>query len=174
MIFNHFSFCLHIKSYIPNNYKNTSLFEAAWSLLVVNRLAFSGICKANPLGGKNGTIENLLSRWKPEGLIKRISTINEMASKITVLNRDACDLIEEMYWDSSTTIFIDPPYYNKGKQLYNCYYDREDHIQLSTLLDSLYSGMPGADIILTYDNDKFIRDIYMYPTVKNINRIYSI
>lgn len=176
-----------IKKYIPThedyftyqksvlaNYKNTNLFEAAWSLLVVNRLAYSGICKANPLGGKNGTTKALLSRWKPDELCKRILNINEMANKITVLNIDACELIEEMYWNPSTTILIDPPYFKKGKQLYNCYYNKEDHIQLSTLLDSLYSGIPGADIILTYDNDKFIKDIYLYPIIENISRIYSI
>lgn len=176
-----------IKEYIPNhedyfscqkiildNYENTSLFDAAWSLLVVNRLAFSGICKANPLGGKNGTIKDLLARWRPNELCKRILNINDMANKITVLNVDACELIEEMYWSPSTTILIDPLYVKKGKQLYNCYYNNEDHIQLSTLLDSLYSGMPGADIILTYDNNKFIKDIYLYPTIEKISRVYSI
>ena len=159
---------------ILNKYENTNLLEAAWSFLIVNRLAFSGICKANPLGGKKGTVKNLLSRWNPTQLCKRILTIHSMSNKITILNMDACELIEEMYWKPSTTIFIDPPYYKKGKQLYNYYYNEEDHIQLSMLLDSLYSGMPGADIILIYDNATFIKNIYMYPTIENISRTYSI
>lgn len=37
---------------IKSNYKGCNEFKAAWSLLLVNRLAYSGIYKANPLGGK--------------------------------------------------------------------------------------------------------------------------
>jgi DNA adenine methylase len=110
------------------NYKNIELLEAAWSLLVVNRLAYSGICKANPLGGRNGTQQNLLQRWNPDALIQRITKINNMGDRITVFNTDACKLIEETYWQPATTILVDPPYYKKGKQLYNCYYENEDHI----------------------------------------------
>lgn len=156
------------------NYKDCSLFDAAWSTLIVNRLAYSGICKANPLGGKNGKTKDLLSRWNPKMLCSRILKIHNMADKITVLNMDACELIEEMYWRPATTIFVDPPYYKKGKQLYHCYYNERDHIRLSVILDCLYSGMPGADIILTYDNDKFIKELYLYPRIENISRVYSI
>lgn len=159
---------------IKSEYKNCDLLEAAWSMLLVNRLAYSGICKANPLGGRNGNKEKLLSRWKPSELCKRILKINSMADKITVLNMDACELIEEMYWKPSTTILIDPPYFKQGKQLYNCYYNKEDHITLNVLLDSLYQGCPGADIVLTYDNDKFIENLYLYPDIEKISRVYTI
>lgn len=162
------------RNVILTNYKNTNLFDAAWSLLIVNRLAYSGICKANPLGGKNGSDESLLTRWNPNELCKRMIDINKMADKITVLNGDACELIEEAYFQPNTTLFVDPPYFKKGKELYNCYYDEEDHKALSILLDTLYLGIPGADIILTYDNDKFIENIYRYPSIEKVSRIYSI
>lgn len=159
---------------ILTNYRNKDLLEAAWCLLVVNRLAFSGICRANPIGGKNGSLHDFTQRWNPDELIKRILKINQMKDNMTVLNIDACELIEEMYWYPSTTILVDPPYYKKGKQLYNFYYRDEDHIKLSLLLDCLYQGCPGADIILTYDNDKFIERLYQYPDIENISRRYSI
>lgn len=165
---------LEAQQKIKDDYKGCNNLEAAWSLLVVNRLAYSGIFKANPLGGKNGSSEKLLSRWNPNELCKRIQKINEMSSNITVLNLDACELIEEMYWEPSTTIFIDPPYYNQGKNLYHCYYKKEDHVELSTLLNSLYQGMPGADMIVTYDNDEFIKWLYLYPEIENISRVYTI
>ncbi|QUH21844.1 DNA adenine methylase [Alkaliphilus sp. B6464] len=159
---------------ITNNYSNCDLFEAAWALLVVNRLAYSGIYKANPLGGRNGSKKDLLSRWSPNTICKRIEKINLMKDRITVLNMDACELIEEMYWNPFTTIFIDPPYYVKGKDLYYCYFNEEQHVKLNTLLDSLYKGCPGADILLTYDNAKFIEDLYLYPEIEKINRVYTI
>ncbi len=43
------------------------------------------------------------------------------------------------------------------------------------LLDSLHQGMPGADIIVTYDNDPLIERIYEYPTeIEKVSRVYSI
>lgn len=160
---------------VIGQYKNCNLLSAAWNFLIVNRLSFSGIYKANPLGGKkNENITKLLSRWNPEALVKRIKKINSMRDKITVLNNDACELIEDMYYSSDITIFIDPPYYQKGKDLYNCYYTNENHISLATLLDSLYTGMPGADLILTYDNQNYIKKLYYSPTIEKISRVYSI
>jgi DNA adenine methylase len=159
---------------ILDGYKGCDLLEAAWLLLRVNRLAYSGICKANPLGGKNGSRKMLVQRWKPENLCKRIRRIHEMGDNIEIYNIDACELIEEMYWDENAVLFIDPPYFRKGKQLYVNYYEREDHLELSWLLDTLYQGFPCADIILTYDNDEFIEQLYMHPVVKKISRKFSV
>lgn len=159
---------------IKSDYKNCDTIKAALSLLLVNRLAYSGIYKANPLGGRNGSIEQLHGRWNPKTLTKRILHIHDMSDRITVLNVDACSLIEEEYWNQTSTIFIDPPFYKKGKDLYYCFYKREDHINLNFLLDNLYLGVPGADIILTYDNNKFIEDLYLYPNIEKISRVYSI
>lgn len=159
---------------IKNNYKGCGVFKSAWSLLLVNRLAYSGIFKAGPLGGKNGNADDLLIRWSPKTLTKRIKAINKMSDRITALNMDACELIMEAYWNEQATIFIDPPYFRKGKDLYNHYYNEKEHIKLSVLLDSLYQGVPGADMILTYNNDRFIEWLYLYPDIEKINRVYVI
>jgi len=159
---------------IKSNYKDCDIIKAAWNLLINNRLAYSGIYKANPLGGKNGDRNSLLQRWNPNSLIKRILHIHSMSSKIEILNIDATKLIEDAYWNESSTIFIDPPYFAKGKDLYNNYYRKKDHVMLNVLLDSLFQGMPGADIILTYDNNKYIKKLYLYPEVEEISRVYSI
>lgn len=79
-----------------------------------------------------------------------------------------------MYWKDNATMFIDPPYYIKGKSLYHCYYQEEDHKKLAWLLDDLYKGMPGADMIISYDYAEFIKNLYFYPTVSELNRKYSI
>lgn len=47
---------------IRSGFKGMNMLEAAWHTHVVNRLAYSGIPKANPLEGKKGTQEQLLSR----------------------------------------------------------------------------------------------------------------
>jgi DNA adenine methylase len=159
---------------INTNFYGVNSIDAAWATLIVNRLAYSGIAKANPLGGRKGSQQALLSRWNPSQLIQRLEHIHSFSDKITVTQEKATDLIEEAYWKDDCTIFIDPPYVAKGKALYNCFYTREDHIELCVLLDSLFKGMPGADLILTYDYSTWIEKLYSFPEIQVIGRSYSI
>jgi DNA adenine methylase len=161
------------QSIIKKDYRGVDVVEAAWAALLVNRLAYSGIYKANPLGGKNGTRKALLSRWNPSELEKRIMHVHQLSERIAITQENAIELIEEAYWDEEATIFIDPPYFEKGKDLYHCYYTEKDHIELSHLLDSLYQGCPGADLIVTYDYHQWIDDLYYYPQREIISRKYS-
>ncbi|MEK4983593.1 DNA adenine methylase [Bacillus sp. FSL K6-6540] len=158
---------------VKSDYSGCDIFEAAWSLLLVNRLAFSGIYRANPLGGLRGGRDSLLSRWNPDDLCKRINMIHEMSDFINIHNQDAIEFIEEQYWNEKATIFIDPPYYNQGKNLYLHYYTDEDHRELQFLLDNLYRETPCADLIVTYDDDPFIEQIYEFPKFKRIKRKFS-
>ncbi|MDD1505393.1 DNA adenine methylase [Lysinibacillus sp. CNPSo 3705] len=72
---------------IKQGFKGMDMLDAAWDTLIVNRLAYSGISKANPLGGKNGSQKQLLARWSPQSLTKRITCIANMADKITFIVR---------------------------------------------------------------------------------------
>lgn len=161
------------QSLIRNDYKGCNVFDAAWAMLIVNRLAYSGIFKANPLGGRYGTQEELLSRWNPKELSNRIERIHSLSDRFEIYNLDACELIEEFYWGDNV-ILIDPPYVQKGKQLYRHYYEDTDHIRLSSLLESLYHGFAGADILICYDNDPLILDNFLHPEIVKISRVYSI
>ena len=141
--------------------------DLAWAQLVCNRCLFSGITTANPM-------KDLLSRWNPDGLIKRIERVHAMRDRITVSRIDALELIEQSaYWDGQSTCFIDPPYVKAGSQLYRRYFEDEDHEQLAFLLRSLYQGMPGADLIITYDDCELIRSLYPEAEIVRIPRKYS-
>lgn len=159
---------------IKSDYRGVDMVEAAWSSLLVNRLAFSGVSKANPLGGRNGSKQDLLSRWNPKDLINRINKIHAMSDQIEVTQENAVGLIEEAYWQDDATIFIDPPYVNKGKDLYHCFYTENDHRELSQLLDSLHFGCPGADILVTYDYNDWLDNLYEFPEKEIIGRTYSV
>ncbi|MEQ2527615.1 DNA adenine methylase [Bacillaceae bacterium CLA-AA-H227] len=159
---------------INSDYEGVDMVEAAWSSLLVNRLAYSGVPKANPLGGKKGTVKDLLSRWNPEELIRRIEKIHSLSDHIVVTQENAINLIEEAYWSDDSTIFLDPPYVKKGKDIYHCYYTEKDHRELAVLLDSLHVGCPGADIIVTYDYSTWLDNLYEYPEKTVIGRKYSI
>lgn len=150
--------------------------ELAWSFLLSNRLSYSGIVMAGPQGGKNGTQEDLLARWNPNALEKRILHIHSMSDRIELHNEDALSFIENDIWwcRNGTTLFIDPPYYEKGPTLYPCAFTEQDHQNLADLLQELYSSYPCADVILTYDNHPFIRDLYPMAKQEIIGRNYSI
>jgi len=152
---------------VLGGYKGLDTTDAAWVMLIVNRLAYSGIVKAN-------CMSNPKARWNPDNLIRKIKAIDKYSEHIFISNVDAYDFIEEMYWYSNTTLFIDPPYFQKGKFLYNLYYTPEDHEKLSFLLNQLYQGMPGADMIITYDYCKEIAELYLYPVVEIVGRKYCI
>lgn len=148
--------------------------ELAWAFFLLNRTAFSGIVLAHPMGGKNGDMKKFLSRWNPEALKRRIRRVSELAPKIELYNKD-CNafLEEEAYWISNCTLFVDPPY-TVGKSLYKSSFNNEDHRRLAELLETLYTGMDGPDIILTYDDHPMIRELYPLAEQRVVGRVYSI
>lgn len=160
--------------HIKRNYIGLDMIDAAWATLLVNRLAYSGISKANPLGGKNGSRAALLSRWNPAELVKRIQRISNYSDRIDITCEEAYSFIEESYWDNNGSLFIDPPYVEKGQALYNHAYTIDEHKDLAFLLDELYKGMPGADVLITYDYNRIINDAYEHPTIELVGRKYSI
>lgn len=149
--------------------------DMAWFYLLANRLSYSGIVSANARGGKTGTQEDLLSRWNPQKLINRILHIHSMRSQIELHNEDGCSLLQNLaYWNDQCTIFIDPPYFEKGPVLYPCSFTERDHIALAEAIQELWSEFPGPDIIITYDNHPKIRELYPLAQQEVIARKYSI
>lgn len=155
---------------IKNNYKGYDKDDIAFGFLVVNRCGFSGIWNSYPTS-------HLLQRWNPQTLEKRIKRIHEYKDKIILTCQDACEVIEEYYWDDDCTIFIDPPYVLAEKvKLYHCYYIKEDHIKLAQLLNTLKWGYPGcADMLVTYDYNEMIQELYDgIAKVQGFPRQYSL
>ena len=52
--------------------------------------------------------------------------------------------------------YFDPPYYNKGKDLYINFYEHADHQQISQLI----SKLKDRYWLVSYDNDVNIRNLY--------------
>lgn len=160
---------------IKTDYRHLNIIEAAWITLLVNRLAYSGIAKANPLGGKKGTKESLAARWNPNALISRIQTIHSMADSIEIYCEDAVKFVEDWYWDDNATLFVDPPYFEKGEKLYNLFFTEQDHLNLSFTLQTIHNGFPSADVIVTYDFHEFIDNCYNHADERVVvGRRYSI
>lgn len=147
--------------------------DVAWAFFLLNRTCFSGIIAANPMGGKQGG-DGFLSRWNPETLVKRIQRVAELSPNIKLYNKDCEAFLEEdAYWLNRCTLFVDPPYVEKGKALYTSSFQKEDHERLADMLNSLYTGMNGPDIIMTYDDHPLVRELYPWAEVQTVRRAYS-
>lgn len=148
----------------------------AWSFFLLNRTCFGGIITAGPLCGKKGSNSELLSRWNPKNLLKRLTRISEMAENIKLYSMDAEQFLTstDYWWDEKTTFFIDPPYVKMGDSLYVEKFPEEKHVSLAETLVGLYLSYPCADVVVTYDDCPLVRELYPIATVECVPRAYSL
>jgi DNA adenine methylase len=60
-------------------------------------------------------------------------------------------------WPQQTLIYLDPPYYVKGRDLYYDYYESSDH---ASVAEFMLSCVRRQRWIVSYDNVKPIRTLY--------------
>ena len=56
---------------------------------------------------------------------------------------------------STALVYLDPPYYEKGGELYENHYKKNDHEQISSLVANIRQNW-----IVSYDNAQPIRNLY--------------
>lgn len=155
-------------------YRNTYTLKEAFYFFLLNRMNLSGIISAGPIGGEsqNG-LYNISSRLNKKTLIHRIEAIADKHDHIIVKNLEATRLLD-MYSDgflcekNNSLLFVDPPYYEQGKALYNSYMTDKLH---SMVADSLTTN-PELNWLLTYDTSPQIFSLYSAQEVQKFK--YSI
>lgn len=111
-----------------------STLELGFSTFFLNRTNRSGIITAGPIGGQEQTGEwKLDARYNKSDLIFRIKRIANYRSKISIYNLDATDFLIDTVqtMPDNTLVYLDPPYYVKGKDLYQNHYSHNDHANLA-------------------------------------------
>lgn len=144
---------------IQKNKDVAEILKLGFSTLFLNRTNRSGILNAGVIGGnkQNGKWK-MDSRYKKEDLIQRIQRIASYKDKIELYNLDAIYLIKKLRptLPTKTLIYLDPPYYNKGKQLYLNYYIDKDHKDIAETIKETYI----QKWIITYDEADLIKRLY--------------
>lgn len=144
---------------IYNNPKS-KIFDLGFATFFLNRTNRSGIIKGGPIGGVNQNGKYLIDcRFNKEDLINRIKKIYLYRAHIHLYNLDVTDLIvhelPNLNLDSSF-IYFDPPYVEKGPELYKNNFTKDDHKTLkNTIKDNV--SIPW---LITYDYTDTIIDIY--------------
>jgi DNA adenine methylase len=129
----------------------------------LNRCNRSGIIdNAGLIGGLRQTgLWKLDARFNRAELAKRIHRICRYKSRIALSNLDAIEFLKTLEEEPPTKadrvfVYLDPPYYAKGSQLYLNHYQPADHAALASYLsrDLPYTW------VLSYDNVPQIRRLY--------------
>lgn len=138
---------------------DTDDLALGFATFFLNRTNRSGIMDAKPIGGFDQTgAWKIDARFNKEALIERVEAIAPYRNRITLLERDALELLDE--FDSKAEnclIYVDPPYLEKGGKLYMDNLSWDDHVALAELLPEKHKTW-----LLTYDADKRVSDT-LYP-----------
>lgn len=111
----------------PGEHDKVALGFATFFLNRTNR---SGILMGGVIGGREQSGEWKLDvRFNKPDLINRIEKLTLYKSRIKLYNMDAAELISTVLpsLPSKTLVYLDPPYYVKGKGLYQNHYTHADH-----------------------------------------------
>jgi DNA adenine methylase len=152
----------------PKVQKELSEEELAYTTFFLNRCNRSGILNAGPIGGinQNGNWK-LDARFNKTELIKRIQKIALYKDRIHLFNLDAIKFLrwvqKQGFRQSEVICYLDPPYVEQGKQLYNHYFTEKDHKSLAYLLQKKFKH----HWIVSYDDHPIIHNSYKEVT-KNI------
>lgn len=139
----------------------------------LNRTNRSGIIKeAGVIGGLSQSGQYKIDcRFNRPDLARRIRRIAKYKGRIHLYNMDAIELLQQLRGVTKgfSFVYADPPYFNKGAQLYTNFYKPSDHKALADIM----LGLP-CPWIVTYDNVPAVTSLYRYRRQFAFDIAYSL
>lgn len=134
------------------------LLELGFATFYLNRTNRSGIISnAGPIGGLDQSGPwKINARYNLVELPKRIERIALYRKRISFKNLDATDFIDEIRAVRNLFVYLDPPYFAKGKELYLNHYAHEDH----RCLASFMKNCGDFCWVMSYDRAADIERLY--------------
>lgn len=137
-----------------------SALRLGFATFYLNRCNRSGIiANAGPIGGKNQVGKwKIDARYNREDLACRVERVALYKERIELFNLDAIEFLRCVVESrpERTFVYLDPPYFTKGSQLYLNHYTAADHAALATHL----CGKARFPWVLSYDDVPAIHDLY--------------
>ena len=141
--------------------KEASTIELGLAFFYLNRTNRSGILNGGLIGGRKQLGKwRMDARFNRKDLIHRITKIADCAGRVEVTCADAVDLLIEKLGGlgERDLIYLDPPYFEKGRMLYYDAYGPDDHAKVADLL----AEVKGLRWVVSYDNVEAIRSLYSF------------
>lgn len=133
--------------------------ELGFATFFLNRTNRSGILNGGMIGGRDQTGKwKLDARYNKEELIDRIERIARARRRVTLTRLDAVEFLKTHapQWGRKTLVYLDPPYFEKGPDLYYNFYKHDDHAGVATAVHAL----AGVSWIVSYDDAIPIHGLY--------------
>ena len=147
--------------------------EFGFKKLAIHQISYSGLGtkSGGPLGGRDQKSQYKIDcRWSPKYICKKIDLLHERFSKISAIRQNSCTNLDfaELIQDERTQalIYLDPPYFVKGNDLYQHGFSVQDHERLAQCLKDT-----GHRWLLSYDDCPEIRDLYSWATIQEIDGV---
>ena len=136
---------------------DVSVEEKAFQTILRNRINRGGILAPGAGKIKYGEKgKGIKSRWYPVTLRKRILNIGKVRERITFIEGDGIQVLEQNASCPDIAYFIDPPYTAAGKKAGARLYTHSDidHERLFTITETL-----AGDFLMTYDNASGVKQM---------------
>ena len=138
---------------------NEPSFELGVATFFLSRTNRSGVITGGAIGGASEEKQRTATykidcRFNKIYLTNRLQDIIAHREHIMVSNLDALDFLHGL--NDDVFVYLDPPYYEKGKCLYMNHYTDEDHRKLAEFLHNT----AHFSWILSYDDVPQIRELY--------------
>lgn len=148
------------------------LLTLGFAAFYLNRTNRSGVFSGGIIGGRAQTGRyRINARFTPQTLVNRVTQIAQYGDRIQVYNEDAITFLTRLVptLPTDSFIYLDPPYYVKGRRLYMNYYQHGNHQELARNMAQLHH----TNWIVSYDNVEPIRQLYQAYRHKIYSLNYS-
>lgn len=147
--------------------------SVGFSAFFLNRANRSGIMvNGGPIGGKSQAGKwKIDARFNKKDLASRIEALGEFGDRILVSGEDVVEFINRIptiAGEDPALVYLDPPYYDKGRLLYMNSFKVADHERLGKIIQKT-----SLKWIMTYDDCAEIRAIYKESNSRSFNLKYS-
>lgn len=164
--------CWKRQRFVFRNQPKFSDLRVGFSAFYLNRCNRSGILYAGPIGGQlQSGSWGIDARFNKSNLIRKIERIALYNSRISIHNLDGIEFLETQVRpislrEDKMMVYLDPPYFSKGDQLYMNHYSEEDH----ELLSSYMGKQSSFKWIISYDDVPEVHRLYR----KRVRKVISL
>jgi len=142
------------------NPKDHDYVRVGFATFFLNRTNRSGILNGGIIGGRDQTGPwKIDARYNADELVFRIESIAKMKSRIKLTHSDAIAFLKFGLpkWPKKSLVYLDPPYFKQGHELYYNHYKPQGHADVAA---HIKSKMKDRFWIVSYDNVPQIRKLY--------------
>lgn len=171
---------------LPNLQTREEVVYYGFMKLAIHQISYSGLgtVSGGPLGGRKeaniagrGTTQEVKypidCRWSPEYICRKIDRLSDMLNQCTIrwnecTSHDFTEVIDDTR--TPALLYLDPPYFKKGNDLYQYGLTIDDHRRLAEALKNTHHQW-----VLSYDDCPEIRNLYQWANIEEISAVnYSI